>query len=188
MSFNFSANRQRRCGAMSRPCPGFTLVELMIVLVILAVILTVVLPGFSSVFLSTRLTGYTNELVSGVYTARGEAVKRNAPVRMCTSSDGLVCDDTVPWDRGWILLDEDDNVLKAQAATADDFHIQETGTAHTLEFDGSGVLNDWVPATATLPLTFRICRDSPPGHQERTLTVNMVGKTSVATTTTGSCP
>lgn len=184
----FPANRRRLHGAMGSPDRGFTLVELMIVLVILAVILTVVLPGFSSVFLSTRLSGYTNELVSGLYLARGEAVKRNAPVRMCTSSDGLICDDTVPWDRGWILLDQDGNVLKAQAATSNDFYIQETGAVHTLEFDGTGIMSDWTPAAATLPLTFRICRDSPPGHQERTLTVSLVGKTSVQTTTTGSCP
>lgn len=167
---------------------GFTLIELMIVLVILAVILAVVVPGFSSVFLSTRLTSYTNELVAGLYSARGEAIKRNAPVRMCTSSDGLECDDTVPWDQGWILLDEDDNVLMVRPVTASGFYIQEAGTVHTLEFDGSGVLSSWDPGTATLPLTFRICRDTPPGHQERTLTVSFVGKTEVQTTMTGACP
>lgn len=160
---------------------GFTLVELMIVLVILGVILGIALPSFSNVFLGTRLTNYTNELVSSVYLARGESIKRNVDVTLCASSDGIACSGTNTWGDGWIILDPGNVVLSSNAEVAPGFIVAEAGGAHTLVFDGSGLVT---PAA-----TFKICRQTPTiGGQDRQVLISNIGRTSVSTTNTGTCP
>jgi type IV fimbrial biogenesis protein FimT len=163
---------------------GFTLIELMIVLVIFGIVLVLAVPGFSSIFLSARLSNYATELVSTVYLARGEAIKRNAPVTLCASEDGVACSDTNDWGQGWIVLDTNDVVLKAHAEVASGFSITTTNNAHTMIFDGAGLVDGAVPP----PYVFRICRGMPSvGHQERSVSINRIGKASVETTTNGSC-
>lgn len=168
---------------------GFTLIELMIVLVILGIVLVLVVPGFSSVFLSTRLSNYANEIVAGIYLSRGEAIKHNRPVTLCASADGLVCSGSNDWGQGWVILDPDDELLKSQAPIASGFLLQAVNGAHTLIFDGSGLVDSSVPATSPPPFSFRICQATPStGNQERTVIVNRIGKTSVETTRTNTCP
>ncbi len=67
---------------------GFTLIELMIVLVIVAIVLVLVPPGMAQLSLSTNLKSYSHEMLSSVYLARSEAIKRNAPATLCVSTDG----------------------------------------------------------------------------------------------------
>jgi type IV fimbrial biogenesis protein FimT len=153
----------------------------MIVLVILGIVLVVALPGFSNVFLGTRLSNYTNELVSSVYLARGEAIKRNVNVTLCASSDGTTCSTANTWGDGWIVLDPGNVVVSSNAAAAPGFVVAEAGGTHTLVFDGSGLVS---PAAI-----FKICRHTPSvGGQDREVVVTNIGRTSVSTTSTGSCP
>jgi len=172
----------RSSAARVRHRAGFTLIELMIVLVILAVILAIGLPGFSNVFLGTRLSNYANELVSSVYIARGEAIKRNLAVTLCASADGTTCSGANAWGEGWMVLDSDDNVIKSNPAVAAGFVVQETGAnVNSMIFDGSGLVS-----TAA---TFKICRQDPSvGIQDREVSVTNIGRTSVTTQNTGSCP
>lgn len=160
---------------------GFTLVELMVVLLIVGVILMVALPGFRNVTLATRLTNYANELVASVYLARGEAIKRNANVRLCATADGENCATSGGWAQGWVVLDPNDVVLKEQTGLENGFSMNETGGVHTLTFDSTGF--------AGAATTFKVCRQTPSvGHQEREIQVNTVGRTSVKRTNNGTCP
>jgi type IV fimbrial biogenesis protein FimT len=160
---------------------GFTLIELMIVLVILGVILVVVLPGFGSISLSTRLKTYSNELVGSVYLARGEAIKRNSPVVLCASTDGTTCAGSagVDWQSGWVVLDPNNIVLRSQQAADPAYSIKPTNTAHTLTFDASGLATPTPPGSAGTS-SFKICRKTPTvGFQERIVTVTTIGQTNV---------
>ena len=69
------------------PAPGFTMLELMVVVIVLAVLLTVAVPSFEAVMNGNRLAGASNELMASLQTARMEAVKRNARVALCLSAD-----------------------------------------------------------------------------------------------------
>lgn len=69
------------------PAPGFTMIELMVVVVVLSVLLTVAVPSFESVMNANRLAGASNELMASLQTARMEAVKRNARVALCLSAN-----------------------------------------------------------------------------------------------------
>ncbi len=75
---------QRRDGSNE---VGFTLLELMVVVVVMALLLAIALPSFESTINNNRLAGASNELMASIQTARIEAVRRNARAMVCLSSD-----------------------------------------------------------------------------------------------------
>lgn len=61
---------------------GFTLLELLVVLVIMTLMVALVPPLLSSVGLSTEVRGAARDLASGLRAARSEAVLRQRPVAL----------------------------------------------------------------------------------------------------------
>ena len=59
---------------------GFTLIELMVTVAVAAILLTVGVPSFQYILQSSRVSTQTNELVTGLSTARSEAIRRNREV------------------------------------------------------------------------------------------------------------
>jgi type IV fimbrial biogenesis protein FimT len=158
---------------------GFTLIELMVVLVIVAVTIMLAAPGFNDASLNTRLKAYSNALVSSVYVARGEAIKRNVPMRVCVSTDGSTCAGSGDWEQGWVVLDPNDVVVEQHQPLSGGFRMTSTG-GHTLTFQPSGV--------ASTPTSLKICRQAPEvGNQERVVTISATGRPSVTKTTTSTC-
>ena len=88
--------------------PGFTLVELMVVLVILSVLGTVGGPAFVGMVRSSQLTNASNAFLSSLWLTRSEALRRGARTAMCRSADGAHCAGAGGWEQGWIVfLDRD---------------------------------------------------------------------------------
>ena len=67
---------------------GFTLLEMMIVIVIMGILMAIALPAFRSFLQSDRLLTEQNQLVMSLQYARSEAIKEDASVWVCASSDG----------------------------------------------------------------------------------------------------
>jgi type IV fimbrial biogenesis protein FimT len=169
----------------------------MIVVVILAAVLVIGLPSFSAAGLVTRLKSYANEMVTSVYLARSEAIKRNTTMTLCTSADGSACTTSGDWEQGWIVVvDPNDptTVLRHHEALSSDYKLtgyldpNDPGSTafHTMEFDpsGVGVAVDGVVRIGTM----NVCRLNPsPGHQERKVTISASGRTRVNTTEEGVC-
>ncbi len=68
---------------------GFTLIELMIVVVLISIIATVAVPGFQSMIESSRLTSTANGTLGLLNYARSEAVKRGEPIQVQARAGGL---------------------------------------------------------------------------------------------------
>lgn len=64
---------------------GFTLVELMVVVVIMGIIFMVALPGFTVLIQDFRTGAQVNDFVSALAQARSEAVKRGINVTVASS-------------------------------------------------------------------------------------------------------
>jgi type IV fimbrial biogenesis protein FimT len=156
---------------------GFTLIELLVTLVIAGILLLIAVPAFQNVTLSSTLTSYANSLVGSAYLARSEAIKRNATVQLCESSDGTTCGGSTSWQNGWIVLAADGTVVQHQPAVASGFVVN--GSASSISYLSTGM---------AVAGTFKICRANPTGPQERVVSLSAAGQPAISTTTTGTCP
>lgn len=95
---------------------GFTLIELMVTLGVSALLLSVGIPGFQGLIRDNRMTTQYNQFISGLNTARSEAVKRGIDVTICDrNANGDNCNNTGVWENGWIVFTDfdDDGVVDA---------------------------------------------------------------------------
>lgn len=72
---------------------GFTLLELMIVIVVLGVLLSIAVPSFKEMSDRNKLTATTNDLIMALLSARSEAVKYECDV---------LVDKNSRWGYGWV--------------------------------------------------------------------------------------
>lgn len=86
--------------AMATGQRGFTLVELMVVVVIVAGLLGIGTPLFQNFILDQRLRATSSDLRVGLTLARSEAVKRNRIVELEPYPDG--------WADGWTIPNPED--------------------------------------------------------------------------------
>lgn len=156
---------------------GFTLIELMVTVTILSVLTMVAVPSFNEAILSHKLTSYANNFVASAQLARSEAIKRNATVTLCRSSDGASCATSGGWQLGWIVI-AGTTVIQQQQSLSPDYLL--TSTVSNISFQATG-------AGAT-SATLKLCRSNPsPGTQDREIRISATGRTSVSTTHTGTC-
>lgn len=81
---------------------GFTLVEMMIVLLIFAVVLSLAAPGFSDLIKNNRMLTQVYEMRALLNNARSEALSQREFVTFCSSADGETCGGV--WQDGYIAF------------------------------------------------------------------------------------
>jgi type IV fimbrial biogenesis protein FimT len=81
---------------------GFTLIELVILMVAIALMATIAIPSFDSSVSRNSIDAAQSELQAALNLARSEAVKRGKTVTLCASSDQQVCSNV--WSSGWLLF------------------------------------------------------------------------------------
>jgi type IV fimbrial biogenesis protein FimT len=169
---------RKRPEHVSLVAAGFTLIELLITIAITAILLRIAVPSFSSAFLSSRLSSYSNSFVASAQLARGEALKRNATVTLCRSANQSTCATSGGWQQGWIVRAADGTVIQAEQALSSDYRF--TGDAYSISFLSSGL--------SSTPATLTLCRATPSaGSQERQVVLSATGKASVTKTAAGVC-
>jgi type IV fimbrial biogenesis protein FimT len=89
---------------------GFTIIELMIVMVVAAVVLAIGAPQFSEFRRNNRLSGASNDLLAALQLARTEAIKRQSPVAVCATADPRAAQPacTAGPFSGWMVFDDAD--------------------------------------------------------------------------------
>ena len=90
----------------------------MIVLVIVGIMLGIGVPAMRELLMKSRMTSTLNDIVVGMQTARGEAVKNARSAVLCQSTAGTACDGA-SWADGWIVWVDHDGDTNVDAAGVD---------------------------------------------------------------------
>ena len=76
----------------ARAYPGFTMIELMVVVAVVAILAMIAAPSFKDFMLVQRLKGVNAQLVTDMQFARSEAVARNSLLRVSfRSNETMTC-------------------------------------------------------------------------------------------------
>ena len=168
---------------------GFSIVELMIVMVIAAVLMTIAAPSMGTFVRNNRLQSQTLALMRMMHFARSEAVKRKTRVVLCRSANPSAATPTCGgtpsnWSTGFLLFASGDTnntfqtatdvLLRIGSAPGDGVTVITNSTSNNnLEYDIDGSTNEG-GGTAR----FAVCdaRGGAFGHQ---VDVTPVGRPSI---------
>ncbi len=157
---------------------GFTLIELMLVIVILAILLTIGVPSFREIIMNNRITSSANEFATALSLARIEAIKNGSGTVIVATTGGGSSNE---WGKGftvslWDDADYDSTVdsgeigttLRQFQAFSGEVEMDATGNITQISFLPTGEFNSGSNQT------FRIC-DSRSGETGREFILNMSG-------------
>lgn len=163
----------------------------MVTLALMAILIAIAAPSLQEAMMSIRITGHTNDLMADLALARSEAAKRNLPVVMCSSSDGLTCNAAANWNEGWVVF-ADVDASGAQNG-ADEAALKSRGALQgdpTLTLNCVGAPSKSVTyrstGMSTAPFSvFTLCDSRTTPNAGRTITINQTGRANSAK---GTCP
>lgn len=86
---------------------GFSLIELLTVIVIASILLMIGVPSYKSMIASNNAYTENNNLFSDLQMARSEAIKQGLPITVCSADTSgnapYICSDSSDWTGGWII-------------------------------------------------------------------------------------
>lgn len=164
---------------------GFTLLELMTTIMVAAVLAALSIPMYTSYVRNQRVKTATYDLVYALTLARGEALKRNAPIVVAADADG--------WQFGWSVSTTDASPITLHAHETPTF-LDSNGdpvsyvtftpaNGNAVTYNGSGRLTAAV-ATFTIASASGSATEIPP----RCVSIDLSGMPRSTSSTAGACP
>jgi type IV fimbrial biogenesis protein FimT len=190
-----------------RATAGFTLVEMMVVIIIMALLLAWALPSYKNLITTYRMSDELSQLQTDVELARSSAVRTGSNVTICpanvassSTSSTPACNGANEWNTGWIVftdnaddqtVDPGDTVLREHIGmTGGDTLVSEvtssTTAVNTITFNSMGGTTAWGSATAA-PTGSIVLNDSGnDASMTRCLTISVAGMIQVTSPQTES--
>jgi type IV fimbrial biogenesis protein FimT len=158
---------------------GFTLVELLIVMLIVAIIAGFGVPSFTQFLRQGELTSRANSVLVALQLARSEAISRGRPVMACPSTDGASCSgDPGDWADGWLVATDD---APAGSVDTDDEIVRVNSSETRLNSTGPDFVrftSDGLNASDTAQ-TIALERPECGTDRRREIPVSPTGRTQV---------
>jgi type IV fimbrial biogenesis protein FimT len=156
---------------------GFTLIELIVVVVIAAILLGAGVPSFRNMIISMRIKNASFDVHSSIVAARSEAITRNTTITITPSSG------TTNWASGWSATTAGGVTVKTQDA----FRGITVDGPSTLVYNSSGRLATAAncPSSGTATWVCIHLTDAAAINSDRCVIVDLSGRPS---TTKGVCP
>ena len=167
--------------------PGFTLIELMIVLVVLVAAVSIGAPSMRGQLQGNQLRAGSSRFLEAINLARSEAVMRHQPVSICPSAMAATgeaeCSGT--YEDGWLVFanqDEDkvvdageDSVIRAFGGLPGGYRLtNRTGTKTAFER-----INYLPDGTSYGNMTLLFCPPAPFATESISIVLNIVGRARV---------
>lgn len=184
-----------------RSSSGFTLIELMMVLVVMAIVFSIAMPAFRTMFANNQSITISEDVIAAVNLARSEAVKRGKLVSICRTTTGATATPacasaTGDWNTGFIVYidksatETTSTTITTTLATDDIIRIYPPLTSESavisvkrgssdvtfLRYNSMGILAKNDNNEATITTSVAKCK----GNNKRVMTVKLSGSISVA--------
>lgn len=168
---------------------GFSLVELAITVAVLAIIAGIAIPSFRNMLQRSRLTASSNEMLAVFQNARMEALRTNARVDVCPSSNGSACGGS-NWKRVIIAANKNGmtTVLRDIRIDAANIEVISSNSISTnrVWYLPDGFVRMGNASTPVQVGTLRICTKDLPNENARDIHLNM-GRVSITRVTNTAC-
>jgi len=160
-----------------RAAAGFTLVELMIVVLVGAILLGLAVPAMQGLLASNQLLSLTDGFASSLSLARSEAAKVGANVTLATTGGTNWGSATPAWTMTWTDSSGNVNTIRTGAALPANYAMHSGNSiAGALAFDSTGRIVGGASGV------FVICQGGGPwgGGAAKMITVAASGRVRVA--------
>jgi len=126
---------------------GFTLMELIIAIAILAIIIAFAIPAYAGAMARANMGAAEAAIFNSVNNATNFSFIGGTRVVLCPSSNGIVCENSFDWSRGWLVFedknanrerDSDDRKLASVEEISPDLHILTSEGRTRIAFQSGG--------------------------------------------------
>jgi type IV fimbrial biogenesis protein FimT len=175
----------------SLPQQGFTLVELLVVMTIFAILMAMAIPSFNALTLRTTASQYASSMAESALLARTEAIRRNAAVTVCVSTNGTTCG-SGGWEQGWLVSCMTKDLVTCDTSGTDTLVIQYQGAAKSgwkiSEASGLAKLAFGPSGTGATAASMTVCRATPSvGEEQRLVRIGATGRPTILKTSGTTC-
>lgn len=115
---------------------GFTLVELMVVLLLLAILGNLAMPALAELIARNRQQALLRQILGDLQHARSQAILQRRTIEVCASGDTKSC--STNWAVGWIVRSQGENRILQITQLPSHDTLRWSGFTQSIRFHSNG--------------------------------------------------